>query len=475
MNIELQPELNNNIKQEINSYYRVLNVSQQGSLPSFNASKNQILVEIPSDLCFNPSLLSISFTRGDTSTSGASTFNAIPNYAIPYFSRCELYSSSNNIRLVDIQNLDIYNKMSIGLYNQFLQNQNYYLCSSDRVAVNNGVTGDFFYDSGVPSDRFITYCTVEEAAGATLALKGRTISIKLCDLCPNSFFSINRNIYSSSVLYLRLETNQLNNILFNFGSDATTSNINSVTTSIAITNFQLSIFCEANPDLINIARQQQESKEGLALVLPEVNNAQYSIAASAGTRGSIVKVVNNSSADSRLYMVLSSLTNTKNANSTYTINNMSNHNATTVSDGQGGFIANPKYNQVQLYVNSNQIVNFDTNLNQDMSYVDHMFKNHSFNSNLAFKNISPFVYVFSTKKIENNLTDGNLLDGCVFPSGGEITLNILYNCVNSAATSDTAAYIVNPFNNTGYNHNIFTITKKKIYLKQGKFSYVPFV
>jgi hypothetical protein len=469
MNIELQPELDNQIKQEINSYYKVLNVSQQGSLPSFNSSKNQILVEIPSDIVFNPSLLSISFTRGDTSTSAASTTNAINNFSIPYFSRCELYSSSNNIRLVDIQNLDIYNKMSIGLYNQFLQNQNSYLCSSDRNVTTNGIQGDYFLDSGSLTDRFITYCVSEDTTAQTLALKGRTITIKLCDMCPNSFFSINRNIYSSSILYLRLETNQLNNILFNFGSDATSQNINSVTTSISITNFQLSVYCEANPDLINIARQQQETKEGLSLVLPEVNNAQYSISASAGTRGSIVKVVNNSSADSRLYMVLSSLTNTKNAANTYTINNMSNYNIT--SSG----LSNPKYNQVQLYVNSNQIVNLDCNLNQDMAYVDTMFKNHSFNSNLAFKNISPFVYVFSTKKINDNLCDGNLLDGCVFPSGGEITLNILYNCVASIAPNDTNEFVVNPYQNSTYNHNIFTITKRKIYLKSGKFSYVPFI
>jgi hypothetical protein len=469
MNIELQPELNNQIKQEINSYYKVLNVSQQGSLPSFNSSKNQILVEIPSDIVFNPSLLSISFTRGDTLASAESTFNAINNFSIPYFSKCELYGSSNNIRLVDIQNLDIYNKMSIGLYNQFLQNQNYYLCSSDRTGIDTSVTGDYFLDSGSKADRFITYCVTEEALTAAAILKGRVITIKLCDLCPNSFFSINRNIYSSSVLYLRLETNQLNNILFNFGSNETIQNINTATSSIAITNFTLSIYCEANPDLINIARQQQATKEGLALVLPEVNNAQYSISASAGTRGSIVKVVNNSSADSRLYMVLSSLTNTKNALNTYTINNMSNYNFT--SSG----LSNPKYNQVQLYVNSNQIMNLDVNLNQDMAYVDTMFKNHSFNSNLAFKNISPFVYVFSTKKINDNLCDGNLLDGCVFPQGGEITLNILYNCVKSVANQDTNEFVVNPYENSTYNHNIFTITKRKIYMKDGKFSYVPFV
>jgi hypothetical protein len=70
-----------------------------------------------------------------------------------------------------------------------------------------------------------------------------------------SFFSINKNIYSSSVLYLRLETNNLSNIMFNFGATSNLQNINgSETTSLAITNLSLNIYCEGNNDLINIIR-----------------------------------------------------------------------------------------------------------------------------------------------------------------------------------------------------------------------------
>lgn len=462
MNIEIQPELENAIKQEINSYYKVINVSQQGSLPSFNSSKNQILIEIPSDIVFNPSLLSLSFTRGATLVSTGGLYHAIPTNYIPYFSRCELYSSSNNIRLIDCQSLDVYNKGTSQLFQSFLKNQDNYNYSSTRSILTTAVTTttDYFYDSAVASDRFLTYSNYEYGA-LDGVLASRTINIKLCDLIPMSFFSINKNIYSSSILYLRLETNILSNILFNLGANANNSySFSGLTTSIPITNLSLNIFCEANPDLINIARQQQNSKEGLSLVLPEINNSQYSISNSAGTRGSIVKVVNNSSPDARLYMILSFLTNTGNATTTYTINNMSN-------------IGNAKYNQVQLYINSNQILNLDTILNQDMSLVDNMFENHSFNSTIAYKNISPFVYSFSTKKIKNNILDGNLLDGATFPSGGEITLNILYNCVAPVA-GGAASTIVNSVNQTAYNHNIFTVTKRKIYMKDGRFSYVPF-
>ena len=462
MNIELQPELDNQIKQEINSYYRVLNVSQQGSLPSFNSSKNQILIEIPSDIVFNPSLLSLSFTRGATLASTSGYYHAIPTNYIPYFSRCELYSSSNNIRLIDCQSLDVLNKGSSQLFQSFLKNQDNYNYASTRTVLGTAATttSDYFYDSAISSDRYLTYSNYEYGLVDGI-LGSRTINIKLCDLVPMSFFSINKNIYSSSVLYLRLETNILGNILFNLGTNANNSYaFTGLTTSIAITNLSLNIFCEANPDLINIARQQQNSKEGLSLVLSEINSSQYSISNSAGTRGSIVKVVNNSSPDARLYMILSFLTNTANATTTYTINNMSN-------------VGNAKYNQVQLYINSNQILNLDTSLNQDMALVDNMFENHSFNSTISYKNISPFVYTFSTKKIKSNLLDGNLLDGATFPSGGEITLNILYNCVAPVA-GGASTTIVNSANQSTFNHNIFCITKRKVYLRDGKFSYVPF-
>ncbi len=456
MNIELQPELDNKIKQEINSYYRILNVSQQGSLPSINSSKNQILIEIPSDIVFNPSMLSLSFQLVHAGPT-ADKINALPSYFIPFFSRCELYSSSNNIRLVDVQNLDIYNKMSIGLYESFLKNQESYLYTSNRIVLDETkpLTTDFFVDSGVVSDKLLTYDVSLIGTAVNTVIASKVYNIKLCDLIPNSFFSINKNIYSSSVLYLRLETNTISNIMYLFDSVALTTTIADTTSTFTFNNFNLNVYCEANNDLINIARQQQASKEGMSLVLPEIQNAQYSLSGTAGTRGSIVKVVNNSSADARLYMVISSLTSTLQKTGSYIANNMSNN-------------LNAKYNQVQLYVNSNLLCQFDTILNQDISYIDNVFENHSFNTLLSYKNVSPYVYIFSSKKIKDNKHDGNLLDGITYPPNGEISLNIIYNCV---APNNSAA---NPTNNN-YNHNIYTVTKRKIYLKDGKFSYVPFM
>jgi hypothetical protein len=59
------------------------------------------LIEIPSDIVFNPSMLSLSFNITHVGTT-ADKINALPSFYIPFFSRCELYSSSNNIRLVDV-------------------------------------------------------------------------------------------------------------------------------------------------------------------------------------------------------------------------------------------------------------------------------------------------------------------------------------------------------------------------------------
>jgi hypothetical protein len=73
------------------------------------------------------------------------------------------------------------------------------------------MAGDVFVDSGIVSDRYLTYCNNIISTAAT-ALPAKVITIKLCDLLPNTFFSINKNIYSSSILYLRFETNTINNI-----------------------------------------------------------------------------------------------------------------------------------------------------------------------------------------------------------------------------------------------------------------------
>jgi hypothetical protein len=59
------------------------------------------------------------------------------------------------------------------------------------------------------------------------------------------------------------------------------------------------------------------------------------------------------------------------------------------------------------------------------------------------------------------------MDGMVYQPNGEITLNLTYNIV---APDNSAAH---PTANN-FNHNIYTVTKRKIYLKDGKFSYIPF-
>ena len=455
MNIEVQPELDNQIKNEISSFYKCITVSQQGTLPSFTSSRNQLLIEIPSNIVFNPSLLSISFTRGEPSVVDAA-FQMIPSFYIPYFSRIELYTSGNSMKLVDIQNLDNYNKASIGLYESFQKNQDTYLYQSKRRDLTKTKVNDYYLDSDIIADRLVGYANYESSISATV-IPARTINIKLCDLCPQSFFCINKNIYSSTILYLRLETNSINNIIFNAVDDGATSSV-SAATSIPITNLLLNVYCEANNDLINIAKMQQNNnKSGLELVLSEVQNSQYSISNSAGTRGSITKIVNSSSQNARLYMIISTLTNTTNIATRYNIlNNMSNKE-------------NKKYNQVQLYLDSNQLCNFDTTLNNDLTYIDNTFENHSFNSVLSYKNISPFVYCFTTKKIKDNKISGNLLEGVPFPQNGELSLNITYNCVNPVAND-----MVNPTVQTAFTQNIFCITRRLIYCKNGQFSYIPF-
>jgi hypothetical protein len=146
--------------------------------------------------------------------------------------------------------------MSIGLYESFLKNQESYLYTSNRIVLDETkpLTTDFFVDSGVVSDKLLTYDVSLIGTAVNTVIASKVYNIKLCDLIPNSFFSINKNIYSSSVLYLRLETNTISNIMYLFDSVALTTTIADTTSTFTFNNFNLNVYCEANNDLINIAR-----------------------------------------------------------------------------------------------------------------------------------------------------------------------------------------------------------------------------
>jgi hypothetical protein len=146
--------------------------------------------------------------------------------------------------------------MSIALYENFLKNQESYLYTSNRTTntINTPLTSDYFVDSNVISDKLLTYDVSLIGTAVNTVMAPKVYNIKLCDLIPNSFFSINKNIYSSSVLYLRLETNTISNIMYLFDSVLLTTTIPDTASSFTFSNFNLNIFCEANNDLINISR-----------------------------------------------------------------------------------------------------------------------------------------------------------------------------------------------------------------------------
>lgn len=133
--------------------------------------------------------------------------------------------------------------------------------SSKRTTLDtNDDGGDRFIESGAISDTLNTYANYEYGplgTGGGTVMPEKNFVIKLCDLAPmSSFFTINRNIYSSSVLYLRLETNEISKFGFNL-STAALDDMYSIgaTNTFPITKLSLNIYCEANNDLINIARQ----------------------------------------------------------------------------------------------------------------------------------------------------------------------------------------------------------------------------
>lgn len=119
---------------------------------------------------------------------------------------------------------------------------------------------------------------------------------------------------------------------------------------------------------------------------------------------------------------------------------------------------NTKWWQGKLYVNWNLILDMDNRSNDLYKHVCTQHKNHSFMTSKFFDDVSPFVNIFDSEKIDANWYDG-WLRGMMFDnSGNEIMLNHQFNTGNAT-----------------YTHYIFVVILKAFYFLNGEVSLVPFV
>ena len=481
MNIDTQEELQTKLKTTINSHLKNYRISPTSGMPTvFTTSSQTTVFEIPGDNVFNPSRMSLNFTRGEIALLG-SYYNCVPNFYIPYIERVELKSANGSI-LIDINNVATYSRLSSLLLNNYRENTQVSgmvypgatviteggankLHAVDPYLENRTSTNALAVVNDIGNDPGINLGTLNRAAQydwsvVGTALPAKNINISLSDLISDSFFGINKEIYTSSNLYLRIQWAPFTSWLYRPRETFNNMSNAAPTSPIKFDNLNLNMYVEANPQISQIIKERYNSQQ--VLICPEIQSNNIVISNSAGYRSIIVKVLN--SGDARLYKLVSGLAS-GNATDFYFNNNTSNY-------------GNKKYDNVELYLNTLQLLNLSTVNNQDVEHTLQFYKNHSFSDLNSFKVVSPFTHVFDCSQIDNKLYDGLTLRGIPFDNPqGEHSLQLRYNIVAPVVPDpDTNLTVVpmNPNNQTTLSAFVYICLLKPIYIKGGQIQLIPF-
>lgn len=469
MEITTQPELQSKLKSTINSHMKNYRISPTSGMPTnFTTSSQTVVFEIPGDTCFNASKVSLNFERGAIASLGG-YYNAVPNFYVPYIERLELKSANGTI-LVDVNSVAMYSRLTSLLLNNFRENTQVsgMVYPGATIVTDANATNLQGTDPYLDNRSSVTALASGNDAGLNLgtlvraaqydwsklgaALPAKNINISLQDLLPDSFWGINKEIYNSRNLYLRIQFASYKSWLYRPNETFTSMSNADPTSPITFNNLSLNMYVEANPQIAQIIKDKYNSQQ--VLICPEIQSNNIVISNAAGYRSIIVKVLN--SGDARLYKFYSGLVS-GNATDFYLQNNTSNYN-------------NLKYTDVELYLNTLQLLNLSTTNNQDVEHCLQFYKNHSFSDLNSFKVVSPFTHVFDSSMVDDKLYDGLTIRGIPFDNPqGEHSLQIRYNLVASAANVP-----VNPNNQTSHTAHIFCILMKPIYIKGGDIQLIPF-
>lgn len=468
----VQPELtlsakNNAINRTIPSHLKNYRLTPTSGNPStFTTSSQTTVFEIPGNTVFNASKMSLNFKRGAIGAFGTG-YNAVPCSYFPYIERIELKSSNGTI-LVDVNSIAQYSRLSMPLLNNFRENTQLSgaLYPTKSIALEAQGTELHGYDpyfdnkitkSAFPGEKSCNAETLLRYANydwskINSALPEKNINISLSDLLPDTLFGINKEIYNARNLYLRIQWAPYTSWLYRI-TETGISMSNDSAGTIDFLNLNLNMYVEANQDLAQMIQKQYETQQ--ILICPELQCQNINISNSEGDRSAIIKVLNSGNA--RLYKFYSGLVS-GNTSNFYLINNTSNYN-------------NLKYSNVELYLNTLQLLNLNTEYNQDLEHMLQFYKNHSFSDSSSFKVVSPFSHVFDSSIVEDKLYDGKTLRGIEFDNPqGEHSLQIKYKL--KAPTADCP---VNPNNQSSFIMYVFCVLNKPIYIKGGDFQLIPFV
>ena len=456
------------------SFYKNFKLTSQGTnVTSIGTSTQQLLFEIPADNIVNLSRCSLSFYRLTVTNNVGVDTNATNTYCIPtnyfpFIQRLELYTS-NNIRLVDVQNVDIYNKLSAPCNFNFLQNtsENGLLFPSRRLVTGASLVGDGYINSYSLSSTIIGYGNIDYGtAQGNYSVNvnfgaNRRINVRLGDILCDSIFNVDQDIYFGKTLYLRITLNPIDKILMDVGANDFSTFASVTNKLLKVSNFSLNILVQANPMISQLVKEN--NTKGQTLIIPEIYSNSYQMIG-GGQKSSILKVLSNAP-KCKLYKLYSCLISSNNG-AYLNINNTSNWDSSEGDVDVQTVLG--KYNYIYMYLNSNNILNLDVNLDDDLNLILQQYGSHSFTDYISFRDTGVFAYVFDSQKIEKGegQYDGNTLKGIDFPSSNEHSLQVQYNCISTNN---------NISNNANYTNHMYAVVLKEIYLKNGDLSLVPYM
>lgn len=470
--IELQSEIDTqNIVKPV-SYYKSYSVSPIGSVPTAltNTTNPVITFELSADTIINFSRIIFSFSRDAIGvTHAVNTRAGINNNYLSFISRIECYTGSGNLKLLDLNNADLYSKASCHLMNDYLKNspsngimypRKNANSKSIIVTGSNPVTSvtvtdvntDYLATSGIVKNSINTYQNYEFSADTVDApIPANDYSIRLGDAFGDTIFNLNKSIYISKSIFIRFTFNNASKIVcgFNTGSGAPAAaavNVN----GIPVSNFSLKTYSENDPLIIEQLKKQNDS--GVSYVMPDVVVNQLSVSG-AGTKGLQTKYSNmTGNTDSRLYKCYSLLNATGNgsANALYPTSNY-----------QYG-----KYTYLSLFVNSMNILNFDIqNTKDDIQHMIMQHANHSITDDDTIKDNGVICNVFDTSPAEKEYKNDEL-KGLAFGPSGDITINWQYTIAPPAANVVSGSAV--------YDNYQFGIILKKLWARRGELSATAF-
>lgn len=455
--IELQSEIDTqNIVKPV-SYYKNYMISPLGSVPSqFTQTTNPVITwELPADSLINFSKIMLSFRRESTVTNDTNNNTLIiPSLWNPFVSRIELYTQSQNVKLLDLPLCDVFSKCSSILNNNFLKNSNknssilYPKTYKTGYSTTNEYPNSYDAAGDETGKTILSPEAYEESIGSEFGEK--YYNYRIGDFVCDSIFNYNKSIYIAKSCFIRITFNNYKKIQGAYVTATRQPVLINSGAYMKVDNFTLKINTENDPLIIEQVKKQ--SSQGVSYVIPDIISNQYSITGS-GVKGIQMKISNISgNNDTRLYKCYSLLSSTgNNADVAKCILPTSNY-------------GNKKYTFLSCFLNSQNILNFDILSGDDTQHMINQHENHSITDDILIKDNGVICNVFDTSPAKNDYSNDEM-KGLGFGVSGDITLNWQYTI--PAGTDNVISGGTSP----SYDNFQFCTVLRRLYNRNGELSF----